>query len=186
MPAFTKKAIADSFLKLLRVKPLDKITIKDIVEDCGINRNTFYYHFEDVPALVEMILREETERVLGEHLGEDSWEEGFIAAARFALENKKSIYHIYNSVNREVFEQYLNRIGLDVMERFVGKAAGGFDVSPEDQKLMASFYRAALTGMILDWLASGMQYEPEDVIRRLGVMLAGSIEACFANMNHAG
>ena len=52
MPAFTKKAIADSFLKLLREKPLDKITIKDIVEDCGINRNTFYYHFEDIPALV--------------------------------------------------------------------------------------------------------------------------------------
>lgn len=183
MPAFTKKAIADSFLKLLREKPLDKITIKDIVEDCGINRNTFYYHFEDIPALVETILKEETDRVLGEHLGEDSWEEGFIAAARFALENKKSIYHIYNSVNREVFEQYLNRIGMDVMERFVAKAAEGFHVSGEDQKLMASFYRAALTGMILDWLAHGMKYEPEDVIRRLGVMLEGSIETAFANMD---
>ncbi len=183
MPAFTKKAIADSFLKLLREKPLDKITIKDIVEDCGINRNTFYYHFEDIPALVEMILREETERVLGEHLGEDSWEEGFIAAARFALENKRSIYHIYNSVNREVFERYLNQIGMDVMERFVEKAARGFSVSPEDQKLMASFYRAALTGMILDWLACGMKYEPEDVIRRMGVMLKGSIEMAFANMS---
>lgn len=183
MPAFTKKAIADSFLKLLREKPLDKITIKDIVEDCGINRNTFYYHFNDIPALVELILKEETERVLGEHLGADSWEEGFIAAARFALENKRSIYHIYNSVNREIFEQYLNRIGMDVMERFVEKAAEGFDVSAEDKKLMASFYRAALTGMILDWLGSGMKYEPEDVIRRLGIMLEGGIEAAFAKLD---
>ena len=182
MPAFTKKAIADSFLKLLREKPLDKITIKDIVEDCGINRNTFYYHFSDIPALVETILKEETERVLGERLGEDSWEEGFIAATRFALENKRSIYHIYNSVNREIFEQYLNRIGMDVMERFVWKAAERFDVSEEDKKLMASFYRAALTGMILDWLASGMKYEPEEVVRRLGVMLDGSIEAAFARV----
>ncbi|MCI8466086.1 MAG: TetR family transcriptional regulator [Lachnospiraceae bacterium] len=185
MPAFTKKAIADSFLKLLREKPLDKITIKDIVEDCGINRNTFYYHFEDIPNLVETILKEETEQVLGEHLGEDSWEEGFIAATRFALNNKKSIYHIYNSVNREVFEQYLNRIGMDVMERFVEKAAKGLSVSEEDKTLMASFYRAALTGMILDWLASGMNYEPEDVIRRLGVMLEGGIEAAFLNMARA-
>lgn len=182
MPAFTKKAIADSFLKLLREKPLDKITIKDIVEDCGINRNTFYYHFSDIPALVEMILKMETERVLGERLGEDSWEEGFIAAARFALENKRSVYHIYNSVNREVFEQYLNQIGMGVMEHFVEKAAEGYDVLEEDKKLMAAFYRSALTGMILDWLGSGMKYEPEAVIRRLGVMLDGNIERVFADM----
>ena len=56
MPSFTRKAIMESFLKLLDARPLNKITIKDIVEDCGINRNTFYYHFEDIPALVEAAL----------------------------------------------------------------------------------------------------------------------------------
>ena len=70
MSSLTKKAIANSFLGLLQEKPLEKITVKEIVEDCGINRNTFYYHFDDIPSLLELILREETERVLGEHLGE--------------------------------------------------------------------------------------------------------------------
>ena len=74
-------------------------------------------------------------------------------------------------------------IGMGVMERFVEKAAEGFHISKEDQKLMASFYRAALTGMVLDWLAHGMKYEPEDEIRRMGVMLKGSIETAFANMD---
>ncbi|MDI9241427.1 TetR/AcrR family transcriptional regulator [Ruminococcus sp. YH-rum2234] len=171
----TKKAIANSFLGLLQEKPLEKITVKEIVEDCGINRNTFYYHFDDIPSLLELILREETERVLGEHLGEESWEEGFIAAARFALENKKIIYHIYNSVNREIFERYLNRIAQDVMDRFVGKVSERINVSAEDKKLIAAFYKSALTGMIMDWLASGMQYEPEPLIRRLGTMLDGEI-----------
>lgn len=182
MPSFTRKAIMESFLKLLKEKPFDKITVKDIVEDCGINRNTFYYHFEDVPYLVEVILKEETERVLGEHLGEDSWEEGFIAAARFALDNKKSIYHIYNSVNREIFEEYLNKIGEDVMERFVWKVSEGLDASEADKKLIAAFYKSALTGMILDWLAAGMQYEPETVIRRLGIMLEGGIVTALENV----
>ena len=55
MPNFTRKAIKESFLKLLSQRPLSQITVKDIVEDCGINRNSFYYHFADLPALVEEI-----------------------------------------------------------------------------------------------------------------------------------
>ena len=53
MANFTRKAIKEAFLKLLNQRPLSQITVKDIVEDCGINRNSFYYHFEDLPALVE-------------------------------------------------------------------------------------------------------------------------------------
>lgn len=180
MPSFTKKAIIDSFLKLLREKPLDKITIKDIVEECGVNRNTFYYHFEDIPSLVEEILRTDAEKTFSKIRDIDSWEEGFIAAAEFALDNKRSVYHIYNSVNREVFERYLNKIAGEVMARFVERASAGMDVSEEDKKLIAEFYRAALSGMILDWLASGMQYDPKVLIRRLGKMLEGSIETALS------
>ena len=53
VPSFTKKAIMDSFLHLLEKKPLDKITVRDIVDDCGINRNTFYYYFQDIYAVLE-------------------------------------------------------------------------------------------------------------------------------------
>ena len=53
MPSFTKKAIMDSFLHLMEKKPLDKITVRDIVDDCGINRNTFYYYFQDIYAVLE-------------------------------------------------------------------------------------------------------------------------------------
>ena len=53
MASFTRKAIMDSFMKLVDQRPISKITIKDIVEDCGVNRNTFYYHFADIPALID-------------------------------------------------------------------------------------------------------------------------------------
>ena len=56
MTQFTSKAIEESFIRLLNERPLDKITIKDIVDDCGISRNTFYYHFQDITALLEHIL----------------------------------------------------------------------------------------------------------------------------------
>ena len=53
MPSFTKKAIMESFVRLAGKKPLDKITVRDIVDDCGINRNTFYYYFQDIYAVLE-------------------------------------------------------------------------------------------------------------------------------------
>ena len=103
MTQFTSKAIEESFIRLLNERPLDKITIKDIVDDCGISRNTFYYHFQDITALLEHVLNADVERVLSQHLDMDSWEDGFISAARFALENKRLVYHIYNSVSSATF-----------------------------------------------------------------------------------
>ena len=52
MANFTKQAIKTAFMKLLSQKPLNKISVRDIVEDCGINRNSFYYHFQDVTSLM--------------------------------------------------------------------------------------------------------------------------------------
>lgn len=63
MTHFTSKAIEESFIRLLNGRPLDKITIKDIVDDCGISRNTFYYHFQDITALLQHILNADVERV---------------------------------------------------------------------------------------------------------------------------
>ena len=58
MSAYTKQAIKNSFLKLLNDRPLNQVTVKAIVEDCGINRNTFYYHFTDIPSLATEIITE--------------------------------------------------------------------------------------------------------------------------------
>ena len=53
MSQFTKKAIIDAFVELISERPLSKITVKDIVTRCGVNRNTFYYYFEDIYALID-------------------------------------------------------------------------------------------------------------------------------------
>ena len=66
MAQFTKQAIINSFLKLLEETPLDKITVKDIVEDCGINRNTFYYYYHDIYALLEELFSDGIRRAMEE------------------------------------------------------------------------------------------------------------------------
>ena len=116
MANFTQKAIRASFIKLLNQKPLSQITIKDIVDDCGVNRNTFYYYFQDLPDLVETITKEEAQRVIQLYPAIDSIEQCLDALIDFALENRKAVLHIYNSVNRDLYERYQWRVCRYVVE----------------------------------------------------------------------
>ena len=62
MASSTKEALGNALKKMLSVKPIDKITVKDLVEECGVNRQTFYYHFDDVYDLLEWVFEEDTEQ----------------------------------------------------------------------------------------------------------------------------
>lgn len=185
MAQFTKKAIVESFIYLLNQKPLDKITVKEIVDDCGINRNTFYYHFEDIRALLTFVIDGEVERVIAKHTSVDSLEEGFIEAAHFALNNKKAVYHIYNSVSREELERYLNSIAEDVMRRMMEGIAESRDVEETDRELIIHFYKSGLVGMATGWIAEGMKADSEALIRRMGALLEGSVAEALRRSREA-
>ena len=74
----TKKLIFDTFIEQLEKKPFDKITVKDIVESCGINRNTFYYYYSDIYDLLEEVFTKELKVITEQHKNGGSWLEAFI------------------------------------------------------------------------------------------------------------
>ena len=110
MPPFAKREIKNSFIKLLTERPISQITVKDIVEDCGVNRNSFYYHFQDIPSLLEEIIVEMTAKVIENLPEESTFEEKVTAALEEIDSNKRMIYHIYGSSNREFYEKQLMKI----------------------------------------------------------------------------
>lgn len=75
MPNFTYNAIKASFIKLLSERPLSQIKVKDIVADCGVNRNTFYYYFHDIPSLIEDMVTEEAEYIIQKYPSADTIED---------------------------------------------------------------------------------------------------------------
>ena len=91
MPSFTKDAIKESFWKLLNEKPVDQITVKQIVENCGINRNSFYYHFEDIPSLLEEIVTEMADETIREYASVDTIDQCIDAMLKGAYENKRAL-----------------------------------------------------------------------------------------------
>ena len=123
----------ESLMKLLDDRPLSKVSVKDIVEDCGINRNTFYYHFADMPDLVEAIMRDEADRIMQSYHGISSLEECIAAAMKLSTEHKRAVMHIYNSANRDIFERYLLEICEYVTTAFVDNVIDGRPVPAEDR-----------------------------------------------------
>jgi probable dihydroxyacetone kinase regulator len=172
----TKQAIVNSFVKLLNERPLDKITVKDVVEDCNINRNTFYYHYQDIYALLADIFEHEATKVVEENEEHQTWQEGFIQSTQFVLQNKKAIYHVYSSAHREYFERYLYKVAGDLMHKFVTKQAEGLDVDEEDIHYVEIFYKHALVGIFFEWIDGGMKIDPEHVIKRMGEIFDGNIQ----------
>ena len=76
MANFTKREIKKTFAELLNQKPLSKISVKDIVDRCGVSRNTFYYYFEDIPTLLNSIVADQADELIKNHstyLAMDRW-----------------------------------------------------------------------------------------------------------------
>ena len=172
---YTKKKIREEFIKILNERPLNKITVKDIASACEINRNTFYYYYTDVYALLSELFQTELQTVTDEYNDTFSWEESFIVATKVALENKIAINHVYNSMQREELEDYIYNVSGHVMNRYVEKLSDGISASSGDKKLISSFYQCALTEMVLRWIASGMKEDPDTIVRRIGQLFDGHI-----------
>lgn len=179
MTSLTKNAIKTSFLKLLNEKQLSKITVKEIVEDCGINRNSFYYHFSDIPSLLEEILIEQADEIVKSQTKPDSIYECLLSAISFALENKTAMVHIYNSTNKQMFEQYLNRVSQRAVSDYIDAVSGGYNISDEDKNIITMYYKSLIVGFVIDWLGKGMKYDLSTKLHRMCEIFDGSMESAF-------
>ena len=167
MANFTRKAIKASFLKLLNDRPLNQITVKDIVEDCGINRNSFYYHFEDLPSLVEEIVGELVQTLIQKHPTISSVEECFDTVVELVVENKRAIYHIYHSLSREVFERYLMDACQYIVSTYLKAEFQDKPIQPENLEVLIRFHKCECFGSVIDWLNGGMKEDVAEYFRKI-------------------
>lgn len=176
MANFTRKAIKETFLKLLNDRPLNQITVKDIVEDCGINRNSFYYHFEDLPALVEEIIGEQVRTLIQKHPTISSVEECFDTVVELVMENRRAVYHIYNSLSRDVFERHLMDACQYIVATYLNAEFAGKSIGEEDLQTLIRFHKCECFGSVIDWLNGGMKDDIGDYFRRICALQKGWME----------
>ena len=179
MSQVTKRALEASLKNLLLKKPLSKITINDITEDCGINRMTFYYHFKDIYDLVEWSCAEDAKKALEGKKTYDTWQQGFLQIFEAVQENKPFIINVYRSVSREQVELYLYKLTYDLLIGVVNECSKDLNVREDDKEFIANFYKYAFVGVMLDWVKNDMKEEPKQIIDRLSTLMHGNVSAAL-------
>ena len=182
MSNITKRALEASLKNLLLQKPLNKITVGDIANDCGINRMTFYYHFKDIYDLIEWSCVEDATKALEGKKTYDTWQEGFLNIFNAVLDNKSFIMNVYRSVSREQIEMYLYKLTYNLLIDVVNEKSVGMAVSDEDKKFIADFYKYAFVGIMLNWIRNDMKEEPKQIVDRLSVLIHGNITRTLNNV----
>ncbi len=180
MASSTKEALGKALKKMLSVKPIDKITVKDLVEECGVNRQTFYYHFDDVYDLLEWVFEEDTNKALPHEIYYDKWRENVIEWFQYLQDNRSFVLNIFNSQNRAYLLRYFKGRLHYCVHSFAAICAEGKNIEWSDLEFVCEFYVNAAIGWISQWFDMGMPTLDEHDRERYIKILDGSTENLLA------
>lgn len=175
----TKRAIIDVFWQLLEERPYSKITVQSIVERCQVNRNTFYYHFQDIPTLVECSIQAWTELVINQNCQLGSLANCAIPVMQELVNRKLAFIHLYHSANRESLMRYLSEISQHMVQCYIDNVTKSVAVPEEDRKTLAWGYKCVLVGVITDWLDNDASYDLSVYCEKILNLFAGSEKRAF-------
>ena len=182
MPQSTKSAISEAFFRIAKTRPPEKITVRDIVVECGVTRNTFYYYFRDVYDVIEDAFltiasgiesKADPASRLSDMLGE---------TVEFLENHRAAMKNIISSVGRSALQKNLSKaVDRVLLSALQSEAQAYKNVSEDDLRLIAAVGREALLGVLLDWLESNEKTSPKHILARLNELFDGVIPVLLTN-----
>lgn len=171
----TKYALADSIKELMRHTPLAKISVGDIVSHCGLNRQTFYYHFKDKYDLVNWIFYTEAVDRIKRFSTQDHWVEGFCDLCCHMRESREFYMNALSTTGQNSFPEYLQQFSRELFLSMINEMRGSAPISKADREFISIFYSIVFVGVIKYWAERGMKENPEDYIDRIVKLVTGTI-----------
>ena len=173
----TKRALAASLKKFMEVKPLSKITVSEIIKDCGVNRKTFYYHFEDIYALLKWMLDEEAIEVVKQFDLMVDYKEVVYFVVNYVHQNKHLLYCAYDSMGRDEMKRFFYSDFIGIMKGFVNRTEEklGINVDPEFKEFLAHFYTEGVAGLLIDEFKDKDEHNPDIAVQYLSLIMNTSL-----------
>ena len=151
MPVNVKPLIADAFLKLSKEKNIDKITVKDIVDECGISRQSFYYHFQDILEVIEWSAEQAFQKLLERSMETDDAEAVFRDFIAASDEASALLRKLFNSQKREQVERLMARAVRAYLQELIRRKGPIADIPYEDADAALSFCTYGIVGLLLEY-----------------------------------
>ena len=143
MSKLAKQALLQAFGELLEEKPFNKITITDITASCGLNRMTFYYHFDNIYELMIWGLEMQMHEASKDCVNYENWKIGYLRIFHFALDRQKYIKKIFQTIKQEHLEHYLNKIVEQMVISVIDDKSSDKAMN-EDDKLFTAQMKALI------------------------------------------
>lgn len=182
MSNLAKNALAKALKDTIKYKNLSDITIQELTNKCGIQRQTFYYHFKDIYDLVKWIYTNELIAEIKVTDNYETWQKCYLCIFDYVKKNKNLIQGTYNSIARDYFISFLNKQTNDVITKIINEKAKNQIVDENTKLFLSNFYRNSLIGCIRDWIEQGMKEEPKDIIEKVDCILDGNIDLFLNNL----
>lgn len=173
----TKRLIANALKKRMEKEPLSKITVSGIIADCGINRNTFYYHFEDIYSLLRWTLEQDTVAVIAACDLIANYEEAILYVLQYVKDNQHILACSYDAVGRAGLKRFFYDDFVNVIGKMIADLAERLQLSVPERfrKFACDFYTEAIAGMILSYIAGEYDYTEEELIDSICVIFKSSL-----------
>lgn len=185
MSLTTKRALEASFKKLLSKRSLDKITVKDIVEDCGVNRQTFYYHFHDVYDLMEWSFQDAAEALTAAGADYEDWTAGLKTLMTYLREERVLVLNAYHSVSHEVVVDYIKKAIHPYILQVVEHQAEDLEpsASADEIAFVTEIFTLAVSGVVTEWIGHRMQMQDtEGRLEKFRAAMSGSVRFMLHNL----
>ncbi len=185
MKSTSKEQIQAAFRRLLFAKSLDKITVRDIVVDCGLTRNTFYNYYEDIYDLFDDYLDMQTQAVYRTLPPQTPWYEVVLTLVCSIFDSPQTGRHILYSKKSDTMRRYLNQLLSLLIDRYITEQIDSRRLSAEDRRLICDTITHALYGLLEQWLTGPDAPQLQVLLRRVLHSFEGSIGSalryCAAN-----
>lgn len=175
----TKKLLAESLKKIMKTKPFSKITVSEIITLSGVNRKTFYYHFEDIYALLKWMFEEEAIEVVKHFDLLVDYKEAIRFVMNYVEENDYIIGCAYDSIGRDEMKRFFYADFMGVVTSVIDAAEQKSDskIDPDFKEFIAKFYTEALSGMLIDWVKERDKRDREKVIEYLTTLIETTLKS---------